>query len=192
MISGRFRRDFGPVSRHERSLPAIETAIQPGFIAGETAMTGPQTVEATAVRDNVGNSRRTARLRGNWAVDPTTGRPVAHWVSISDSELRTTATLYREVEMAPPAPESAAGTLTDIISVLLLATGIAVGCWAFWQNPYPAADYAGTVLKELAGMTLGFVIAGLIVMPIRQAIKRRSSPSVRAAEAQLDRVRKIA
>ena len=64
--------------------------------------------------------------------------------------------------------------LVDVISVMLLAGGTMVGCWIFWQVPDGAdvdQDYAYIIFRAMTGLTFGFVISGLIIMPLRERVK---------------------
>jgi hypothetical protein len=167
MISVRFRFDFGPVSRHERALLAIPASVLPGFVTGEATMTKTETAWL----------RRA--LGATWAVDPTTGRPAACWTVGAAPDQDVCLQPDRiELHASPASPASnQQGSSLDIISGLLISIGATAGCWIFWQSPYadyPPADYAGCIFSAMTGLLVGLVVAGLVVMPIREALKRRS------------------
>jgi hypothetical protein len=170
MISDRFRFDFGPVSRHERAVLAIPASVLPGFVTGEATMTKTETAWLQRA------------LCATWAVDPTTGRPAACWAvgAAPDQDVCLQASRI-ELHSSPARSEAEAsnqkGRSLDVISGLLITIGATAGCWIFWQSPYAdyrPADYAGCIFRATTGLLVGLVIAGLVVMPIREAIKRRS------------------
>jgi hypothetical protein len=61
------------------------TAAQPGFEEEKTEMPDYATVEAISTPRTVRNTSQGARQKSilllNWALDPTTGKPVARWVA---------------------------------------------------------------------------------------------------------------
>ena len=58
--------------------------------------------------------------------------------------------------------------------LILLILGTVFGLWIFFQIPYvisPSYDYAVIIFRVMTGITLGFVLSGFIVIPLREATK---------------------
>jgi hypothetical protein len=82
-----------PVNNKEmREIPVVgnypfdqKTAAQPGFGEEKTEMADYATVEAISTLGTVRNASQGARRKSilslTWALDPTTGKPVARWVA---------------------------------------------------------------------------------------------------------------
>ena len=57
---------------------------------------------------------------------------------------------------------------------LIFLLGTIFGCWIFYQVPYGdyrPDDYAVIIFRVMTGITLGFVLSGFIVIPLREVMK---------------------
>ena len=76
--------------------------------------------------------------------------------------------------MANLLQHNAVDNIADGIWLTLLTFGTIFGCWMFCQIPYggyPLDDYAVIIFRVMTGVTFGFVLSGLIAIPLREVMK---------------------
>ena len=76
--------------------------------------------------------------------------------------------------MARMSQRNTVDNIADGIWLILLMLGTVFGCWVFCQIPYgdnPPDDYAVIIFKVMTGVTFGFVLSGLIAIPLREVMK---------------------
>ena len=76
--------------------------------------------------------------------------------------------------MARPLQRNVVDNIAAGIWLILLTFGTIFGCWIFYQIPYGdyrPDDYAVIIFRVMTGITLGFVLSGFIVIPLREVMK---------------------